>query len=110
MYIKLISLIFLLSQLALCDNYQYSKLWGKEGELWSAKSQLPDFSFAGYHSGEKIVPHVPISSNVRDFGAIPNSGKDVTEAFRKAIAASTDGAIFIPAGHYILSPESVIRF
>ncbi|WDE96480.1 glycosyl hydrolase family 28-related protein [Lentisphaera profundi] len=82
---------------------QHSSLWGKEGELWTPKSQLPDFSFAGYHSGEKAIPRVPITTNVTDYGAIPNSGKDGTQAFIKAIEQTESGVIFIPAGHYILS-------
>ena len=85
------------------SEVQYSELWGKEGELWSASSQLPDFSFAGYRSGESSLPHIPVSSKITDFGVVPNSGQDVTAAFKKAIAASQGGAIFIPEGHYLLS-------
>jgi hypothetical protein len=102
-YIKLISLTVLLSQLVLCDNYQYSKLWGKEGELWSPSNQLPDFSFAGYLCGNKEIPHIKATSTVSDFGAIPNSDQDMTQAFKDAIAASSGGAISIPAGRYLLS-------
>ncbi|EDM28686.1 hypothetical protein LNTAR_08954 [Lentisphaera araneosa HTCC2155] len=85
------------------SEVQYSKLWGKEGELWSASSQLPDFSFAGYRSGETPIPDIPTTSKITDFGVVPNSGQDVTAAFKKAIAASQGGAIFIPEGHYLLS-------
>ena len=34
---------------------EYSELWGATGEKWSSTSRLPDFSFAGYHSGEKPI-------------------------------------------------------
>src|SRR6266853_2204084 len=37
---------------------QYSQLWGDHGEQWSPQGRLPDFSFAGYHSGEKPLPKV----------------------------------------------------
>ena len=48
---------------------QYSRLWGKSGELWEPASRLPDFSFAGYHMGEEPIPKVPVKLNVKDFGA-----------------------------------------
>ena len=34
--------------LTVCAQSQISGLWGKDGELWSPESRLPDFSFAGY--------------------------------------------------------------
>ena len=100
---KLLLLFLLCSIFNIHAETQYSKLWGKEGELWSPQSQLPDFSFAGCYSGGKTIPNYGISSNVKDFGASPNSQEDSTEAFKQAIAASTSGAIYIPAGRYLLS-------
>jgi hypothetical protein len=80
-----------------------SALWGVGGELWSPQSRLPDFSFAGYHSGEAPIPDVPIVANVRDFGAVGDGVTDDTQAIVNAIAAASgQGAVFIPEGRYIV--------
>lgn len=87
----------------------YSQLWGKNGELWSATSRLPDFSFAGYHSGEAPIPEVPVKLNVRDFGAKGDGETDDTGAFKRAIEAAQGGAILLPAGRYKLTEIIYIR-
>src|ERR1700722_16842976 len=46
-----------------------SRLWGTNGELWTASSRLPDFSYAGYHCGEAPLPVLPPGPSVKDFGA-----------------------------------------
>ncbi len=79
---------------------QFSELWGRTGERWSPQSRLPDFSFAGYHFGNDPIPQVAETSNVRDFGARGDGTSDDTEAFLKAIAALSRGALLIPAGRY----------
>jgi len=79
---------------------EYSDLWGKFGENWDAKSRLPDFSYAGYHSGELEISTLPIVANVKDFGAVGNGINDDTKAFINAIAKSCQGAIYIPPGRY----------
>ncbi|MBU0530841.1 MAG: hypothetical protein KKC05_04160, partial [Nanoarchaeota archaeon] len=33
-----------------------SALWGIDGEVWDSYSRLPDFSYAGYHAGERDLP------------------------------------------------------
>ena len=48
----------------------YSELWGEAGEKWSPRSRLPDFSRAGYRNGERLIPDVPVVTNVMDFGAV----------------------------------------
>src|SRR6185437_11707244 len=58
-----------------------SPLWGKAGEAWSASGRLPDFSFAGYHSGEAPLPNPPVKANVRDVGAKGDGVTDDTDAF-----------------------------
>lgn len=77
-----------------------SKLWGRKGELWSPAGRLPDFSFAGYRSGEVPIPTPAVRANVKDFGAVGDGVKDDTEAIIKAIASVQSGAILIPAGRY----------
>lgn len=88
-----------------------SDLWGSNGEKWNSEGRLPDFSFAGYHRGEKQLPKLTIDSKgttVTQFGAIPNDGKDDTQAFQKAIAEAK-GLITIPGGRYIISDRLHIR-
>jgi hypothetical protein len=81
----------------------YSKLWGKEGELWTPQSRLPDFSYAGYHFGEDPIPNIPVTLNVKDFGAKGDGKTDDTAAFLKAIAELKNGALFIPEGRYVIT-------
>ncbi|RYX80906.1 hypothetical protein EON83_26550 [bacterium] len=80
-----------------------SQLWGRNGAVWSAQGRIPDYSFAGYHSGDAPIPTVEVKGNVRDFGAKGDGVSDDTEAFKRAIAATNDGALLIPAGRYLLS-------
>ncbi len=87
----------------MADAAGYSDLWGEQGEAWSPQSRLPDFSYAGYHSGEDPLPEVEVVANVKDFGAKGDGTTDDTDAFKRAIAETQAGAILIPAGRYVLS-------
>jgi hypothetical protein len=77
-----------------------SGLWGLRGELWSAQSRLPDYSFAGYHSGRRTLPDVPPVANVKDFGAAGDGIADDTAAFESALASVRTGGILVPRGRY----------
>jgi hypothetical protein len=88
---------------SVAEGQTYSELWGKAGELWTPASRLPDFSFAGYHFGEDPLPVVKVTGNVKDFGAKGDGATDDTEAFKRAIAGTQDGALFVPEGNYRLS-------
>ena len=79
---------------------QYSELWGKNGEKWTPASRLPDFSYAGYHSGEEEIPELPVKANVKDFGAVGDGLSNDTEAFLNALKSVSNGAILIPEGTY----------
>jgi len=70
--------------------------------LWTAQSRLPDFSWAGYHSGEDPLPDTASwpRVNVKDFGATGDGRTDDAPAFRKAIASVDRGVVFVPAGRY----------
>ncbi|MBT3296840.1 MAG: right-handed parallel beta-helix repeat-containing protein [Verrucomicrobia bacterium] len=81
----------------------HSELWGRHGEKWSPQSRLPDFSFAGYHFGEDPLPQVKVVADVTRFGAKGDGKTDDTAAFKRAIAETEQGAILVPAGHYLLS-------
>ncbi len=80
-----------------------SKLWGRDGELWTPDSRLPDFSFAGYRGGTGAPPDMPVSTSVRDHGARGNGHTDDTAAFLAAVQATSQGAILVPAGRYVLT-------
>jgi hypothetical protein len=99
--VTLLVIGIILNDVALAENY--SQLWGKNGEKWTPYSRLPDFSFAGYHCGEKPLPTLKVITNVKDFGAKADDEVDDTEAFKKAIEATKEGAILIPKGKYLLS-------
>ena len=88
---------------AFCQAEEYSELWGKAGEKWSPESRLPDFSHAGYHDGEAVLPQIPQVLNVRDFGAKGDGRHDDTQAFLDAVAAGKEGAIFVPPGRYLIT-------
>ncbi len=94
----------LLSVWAACQQAPaVSELWGEAGERWSPYSNLPDFSYAGYQAGESEIPMVPVTANLRDFGAVGDGETDDTQAFLDAIQATERGAIFVPAGRYKIS-------
>lgn len=80
----------------------YSKLWGKDGELWKPGSPLKDFSnVAGYRGGTVPFPRRPVKVSIKDFGAVGDGIADDTKALIAAIKACPEqGAIFIPNGKY----------
>ncbi len=86
-----------------------SDLWGKSGEKWSPASRLPDFSHAGYKRGEHPLPDVPRAASVRDFGATGDGKSDDTEAFAKALASVSKGAIEVPPGRYRITKPLVLQ-
>lgn len=87
----------------------HSALWGEAGEAWTADSRLPDFSFAGYRMGDAAIPELPVTTNVRDHGAVGDGEADDTAAFMAAIDATAAGAILIPAGRYVIRDPLVIQ-
>lgn len=71
---------------------------------------LPDFSYAGYHHGEKPLPSQDSEAKVlfaTDFGVVPNDEKDDSRALLKAMEAvhQMEGpvALQLPKGRIILS-------
>ena len=95
--------------LSLIQAQEYSELWGEAGERWSPTSRLPDFSFAGYHSGEKPIPTILPTTNVKSYGAKGDGEHEDSQAFLDAIAATSHGTILIPAGRYKISQILEIR-
>lgn len=96
------SLAFLLPN-ALQAAPANSALWGEHGEKWTESGRLPDFSFAGYHAGEKPIPHLAVATTVTDFGAVGDGITDDTQAIQRAIDGTPAGAVFLPAGRYLIS-------
>ncbi|HVR35281.1 MAG TPA: glycosyl hydrolase family 28-related protein [Methylomirabilota bacterium] len=95
---------------------QHSKLWGERGAQWTPQGRLPDFSFAGYHSGENPIPELPRGTSVKEFGAVGDGAADDTQAFLDALAHVTNGVIEVPPGRYritglleITRPNVILR-
>ncbi len=67
---------------------------------------LPDFSYAGYHWGEAPLPNLTPKLNVTAYGAVPDDGKDDTDALMRAFAEANkvDGPVVVkfPKGKFIL--------
>ena len=80
-----------------------SPLWGEQGERWDPLGRLPDFSYAGYHRGEQPIPDAPQASNVKDFGAIGDGITDDTKSIQAAIDGTPRGAVYVPAGRYLIT-------
>lgn len=80
-----------------------SELWGHKGNAWLPGGRLPDFSYAGYRSGEQSIPDYPVKADVTVFGARGDDEIDDTAAFRAALKATESGAVWVPAGRYIIS-------
>ncbi len=79
-----------------------SALWGKSGEKWTLQSRLPFFGHAGYRGGGVPIPAIKVVANARDFGATGDGTTDDTAALLRAVAATKDGALLLPAGRYVL--------
>jgi hypothetical protein len=68
---------------------------------------IQDFSYAGYHRGERRIPDVagPVY-DVTEYGADPQGGADSTDAIQAAILAAEragGGVVYLPAGSYLVS-------
>ncbi len=86
-----------------------SALYGGQGELWSGSGRLLDYGYAGYRTGSEPIPEPAAAASVADFGARPDDGEDDTQAFLTAIAATSAGAIQVPAGRFVLTQRLEIR-
>ena len=95
----------------------YPENW-KPGFKDSNNRFLHDFSYAGYHQGEKAIPLV--HKNIVDVTLPPynadNTGEaDVTEIIQKAlndVGQSGGGVVYLPSGTYKVNPgnaETALR-
>lgn len=89
---------------------KYSDLWGKDGEKWDPAGRLPDFSYAGYHTGIKEIPNFPIQASLGNSKAKPNDGIDDADELQKLInTIKTPGTILIPKGVWTLTKRIYIK-
>lgn len=109
--IEYFTLIMLLLALSTGVIAQDSRLWD-EYKLAHSKgkvAELPDFSFAGYHHGEKAIPNVNHKIfDVSDYGAIPNDNKSDKEAIRAAIKAASKSKasiVYFPKGRFLVNED-----
>ena len=75
------------------------------------RSTLPDFSYVGYHHGEKDIPKITDYKifNVIDFGAIPNDEISDKVAIQKTIDAANkngSGIVFFPKGRFLINEDT----
>jgi hypothetical protein len=86
-----------------------SLLWGLAGEPWEPSGRLPDYSYSGYHRGERPLPERRPDVNVRDFGAVGDGKTDDTAAIKRAVQEAQGKVIAIPPGRYVISDIIEIR-
>jgi hypothetical protein len=90
-----------------------SKGWMPEILDADSRDYLPDYSYAGYHNGEKALPSLKPTLQVTDFGAVPDDGKDDTAAIKEAIASAAANdrpdVIEFPKGRFIVSDILIIN-
>jgi hypothetical protein len=70
---------------------------------------IQDFSYAGYHRGERSIPDVagPVFDVVNNYGADPTGLSDSTAAIQAAIDAAElagGGVVYLPAGTFAVAP------
>ncbi len=75
------------------------------------KSILPDFSYVGYHNGEKEIPTIKNYKvfDVTTFGAKPDDAISDKEAIQKAIDAANkngSGIVFFPKGRFLVNEDA----
>ncbi len=85
-----------------------SDLWGSDGERWSPAGRLPDYSYAGYQSGESTIPQPQVTAVITDFGAVADDGIDDSPAIQAAIDAIDRGVVLIPRGTFQLRRPIVV--
>ncbi|KAL4422481.1 hypothetical protein ABPG75_008678 [Micractinium tetrahymenae] len=95
---------------------QLSPLWGENGELFSPRSMMSDWSQAGYAANLQDIPSYPAKYNVKSMGARGDGNADDTAVFLLAIAqASAEAkrtgqgvAVLVPKGRYRITQTLVI--
>ena len=90
----------------------YPENW-KPGFKDSEDRFLHDFSYAGYHQGEKEIPFVQnniVDATLPPYNADKSGVTDVTAVIQKAlndVGQSGGGVVYLPAGTYKVNPGIV---
>ncbi|MEX2581620.1 MAG: DNRLRE domain-containing protein [Verrucomicrobiales bacterium] len=88
----------------------YDASWSPTPALeFETDKLVQDFSYAGYHRGERQIPDVegPIFDAVSGFGADPTGATDSTTAIQQAIEAAAQaggGVVLLPEGLFHVAP------
>lgn len=107
-------LFFLTSQSARCQEQLWrSELYPFEWKPGYAKDGkfLHDFSYAGYHRGEKALPNIQqniLNVTLSPFNADNTGTEDATAAIQAAIdsvATLGNGVVYLPEGTYLVKPN-----
>ncbi|MEN9359937.1 MAG: hypothetical protein RL095_1472 [Verrucomicrobiota bacterium] len=89
-----------------------SALWALAARAEPGEAELlaglPDYSQTGYGYGQE-PPRVAPSARARDFGALPDDGKDDSAALQKALDEMKPGALLLETGSYQISAQLLIR-
>lgn len=91
------------------NNSNASKLF-EQYKQNKENSILPDFSYAGYHNGEKEIPKSEDYKifDVTKYGAIPNDTISDKAAIQRAINAANlngSGIVFFPKGIFLINED-----
>lgn len=75
------------------------------------RTVLPDFSYVGYHNGEKTIPETESYKifDVTDYGAIPDDMISDKVAIQKAINAANkngSGIVLFPKGRFLINEDT----
>ncbi|MEO9022849.1 MAG: DUF4955 domain-containing protein [Ginsengibacter sp.] len=92
------------------ENSNPSKLF-EQYKKDKSKLILPDFSYAGYHNGDKEIPKSEDYKifDVTQYGALPNDTISDKAAIQKAIKAANkngSGIVFFPKGRFLINEET----
>jgi hypothetical protein len=96
-----------IEELTLFERFLKARAYGE-------RTELPDYSYAGYHRSEKPLPEITPEThrffNVSKFGAVPNDGKSDRDALLDALDAAHihngPAVVYFPKGTYRLFEET----
>lgn len=109
--IRLVLALGLLAKVAVAAE-NTSRLWEQfvEAKRTGAEPVLADFSYAGYHAGDRDIPDVKAEVfDVTRYGAVPDDEKSDRAAIIEAIAAAEkngSGIVHFPKGRFLVNEES----
>lgn len=79
-------------------------------DLLRREKRLFDYSYAGYRAGERTIPHLKVTVNLKtQYGAKGDGITDDTQALIRAIKEIKSGVIFIPEGKYKITKQIKIN-